>query len=162
MKKLLPIIIIICLVLSFQVATAANNTGKSLTKTTTIERLKDGSSYITVIKEVPRNSLSINTYSAKSKTGSKTLYFRNSKNKALWSVTVSGTFTYGNGSSKCIYAAPSANAISPAWSISSLSGTTHKNSTSAIASASKKQNGTFVHSRTKTVTLTCSSSGALT
>lgn len=93
MKKLISFLL--CTLLCFSLSTlTVSASEESLTK---IEVLEDGSYIETIITE---NS-DISLFAASStRTGSKTSTHKNSSGKVLWSVKVTGTFTYNGNISK--------------------------------------------------------------
>ncbi len=74
-----------------------------------IEYLDDGYYYETIIE--PKTPRGVQPQST-TKTKSKTVYFKNSKGKVQWYVKVTGTFKYGNGSSRCTAASVTAIVLS--------------------------------------------------
>ena len=71
-------------------------------------------------------------------------------------VKVTGTFTYGNGSSKCTSSSVTAESKSGAWKITSKSASKSGNK----ATAKRYYGGSVAETKNKTVTLTCSPSGS--
>lgn len=92
-------------------------------------------------------------------TKSKTSRYYNSKNELMWYVKVTGTFTYGNGTSKCTASSVTAKSNVAAWKISNKSAS--KSGNAAIGKATAKQyfDGTVVNTINRTVKLTCSPTG---
>ena len=118
----------------------------------------------TIIEEIPAeyNILNPNAKAAtNTKTGRKTTYYKNAADDVLWYVRVTGTFTYGNGSSKCTSATVSAESKNKTWKIASKSSSKSGSKAKATATAKQYLNGAPVGSVTKTVTLKCSSTGKL-
>lgn len=78
-----------------------------------------------------------------------------------WYVTVTGTFSYGNGSAKCISSSVKSGVYNNKWAISSKSAS--KSGATAIASATAKHSydNTAYETKKLTVRLTCSSTGVL-
>ena len=74
----------------------------------------------------------------------------------MWSVSVTGTFTYNGSSCTCTKATVSTTKPSAMWSLSNKKAS--KSSNKAIASVTGHSPGVTV---TRTVTLTCSPSGKL-
>lgn len=154
MKKLSAIFTIAALLLTFtfQPAFAADRV-----VSTEIEHLDDGSCYVTIIEDVP--SSGVQPFSTKTETKSKTTYYKNASGAVMWYVKVTGTFTYGDGTSKCISATPSAASQNANWKVSSISGGKSGNEAHATATGKQYVDGTVVDTKTKTVTLTCSPTG---
>lgn len=124
-----------------------------------IEYLDDGCYYETVIEsEAPGDGAQLQ---AKTKTKSNTVYFKNSKGEVQWYVKVTGTFTYGDGSSKCTAASATAVSKVAAWKISDKSSSKSGNAATAKATAKRYVDGSVAETRNKSVTLKCSSSGNL-
>ena len=154
MKKRIGIIIVAITLLIFPANVLAADTEQS---TPSIISLEDGS-YFTVVIEDENTSSNITLYST-SVTKSKTYTYYNSKGTKQWYVKVTGTFTYGNGTSKCNSSSVSAKSYVNAWKITSKSSS--KSGKTAIAKATAKQyyNGTVINTSNETVKLTCSSTG---
>ncbi len=89
MKKILPLVLFVVLLLATQSAFAST----TIVPTET-EYLPDGSCFVTVIEDV--HSSGTHPLSSKTVTKSKTAYYKNSAGKVMWWVKVTGTFTYGN------------------------------------------------------------------
>lgn len=126
----------------------------------TIEYLDDGSYYETIITDEPltANDISL-TATTQTVTKSKTTYFKNADGDTMWYVKVTGTFTYGNGSSKCTSSSVTAVSKNSDWKISSKSASKSANKATASATAKKYHLGVLIQTKSKTVTLTCSSTG---
>ena len=122
-----------------------------------IEYLDDGSYFETVITTESNSGMT--TLSSKSVTKTKTSYYKNSNGTILWYVKVTGTFTYGNGSSKCTSSSVTAELKSGAWKITSKSASKSGNKATAKATAKRYYGGSVAETKNKTVTLTCSPSG---
>ena len=112
MKKL--IMILTCLLL-FTICSPVY--GAEQIESSEIEYLDDGSYFETVITTEQNSGMT--TLSSKSVTKTKTSYYKNSSGTTLWYVKVTGTFTYGNGSSKCTSSAVTAASKSGVWKITS-------------------------------------------
>lgn len=66
----------------------------------------------------------IATYSSsKTRTGSKTKTYYSSDDKKLWSITVTGTFTYNGSSSKCTSCSGTKSIYSDSWKVDITSAT---------------------------------------
>lgn len=120
-----------------------------------VQYFDDGSYIITVIEDETSNIEFLST----TKTKSKTSTYHSSTGDSMWSVTVTGTFTYGNGTSKCTSSSINAKSYVSYWSISSKSASRSGNKASASATAVQTLNGRELQRLTKAVTLTCSSTG---
>ncbi len=154
MKKLSTIFAVVTLLLTFtfQPAFAADNVISM-----EVEYLEDGGRYVTIIEDVPTSD--IQPLSTKTETKSKTAYYENAAGKVMWYVKVTGTFTYGDGTSKCISATPSAASQNSDWKVSNVTGGKSGNKAYATATGKKYLDGTVIDTKTKTVTLTCSPTG---
>lgn len=119
-----------------------------------IEYLEDGSYIETTI-------FVSNDYARSQKTASKIARYNSSTGVQQWYVTVTGTFSYGNGSAKCISSSVKSGVYNNKWAISSKSAS--KSGATAIASATAKHSydNTAYETKKLTVRLTCSSTGVL-
>lgn len=122
-----------------------------------IEYLDNGSYIVTSIEELVDES-EMSLYSTTT-TKSKTATYYNAENVAKWYVKVTGTFTYGNGTSKCINSSVAAESYATTWKITSKSASKSGNTASANAIAKQYFDGTVVKTINRTVTLTCSPTG---
>ncbi len=123
-----------------------------------VEYLQDGSYFITTVMENSEIVVPLSITCSGSKT---TAYYSKSGSK-LWSVTVTGTFTYGSGSrAVCTKSTVSANVYSSSWRITNSSASKNGNNASATSTGTLYRNSTPIDSITKTVTLTCSVNGNL-
>lgn len=134
MKKL--IMILTCLLL-FTICSPVY--GAEQIKSSEIEYLDDGSYFETVITTESNSGMT--TLSSKSVTKTKTSYYKNSNGTILWYVKVTGTFTYGNGSSKCTSSSVTADSKSGAWKITSKSASKSGNKATAKATAKRYYGG---------------------
>ena len=92
-------------------------------------------------------------------TKSKTNTYYSKSNVKLWSVTVKGTFSYGNGTSTCLSASCSTISYDSAWSVGNKTASKSGNTAKASATGVHYVNGQSVESFTRIVTLTCSATG---
>ena len=152
-KRFLALLVLIIFVLSMQTASAAVSPYDSVS----VEYLDNGDSILTVIESIPSGDIA--TFATKTETKSKTSYYRNSSGTVLWYVRITGTFTYGNGTSKCTSQTPSAASEHADWKVSSATGSISGNTASATATGKKYLLGKVVDSIEKIVTLTCSPTG---
>lgn len=162
MKRILSFLIILTLIISFQSVFAAD-TYSTFTSIDSIqtEYFDDGSYFVTLIETIsdPQTEKTNPSRSSSTVTKSKTSIYHNSDGETVWSVKVTGSFTYGNGSATCNSVTPSASSNNSAWKVSNISGS--KSGASATASATGKQyyNNTVINTVNKSVTLTCSPTG---
>lgn len=118
----------------------------------------DDGSYI--VETLTIDNPSINLHSlTKRGTRSKTYY--SSDNIKQWSVTVTGTFSYGNGSSTCTASSVTAVSNTTDWAISSKSSSKSGNTAKASATAIQYLRGHEIQRKTLSTTLSCSSTGTL-
>lgn len=123
-----------------------------------MEYLEDGSYFTTTVTNNSEKATLFSNVRSGNKT---TTYYSRSGNK-LWSVTVTGTFTYGTGSrATCIKSTVSTNVYSSSWRITNSSASKNGNNASATSTGTLYRNSTPIDSITKTVTLTCSVNGNL-
>lgn len=156
-KRTLCIVLVITLILGTQSAFALSQESQVSPKTCTIEMLPDGSYFETIIEDV--NDQTMQTYSTTTKTKTKTTYHKNVNGEVLWYVSVTGTFTYGNGTAKCTSASPKAASENVSWKVSGVSGSKSGNNASATAIGKQYHKGEVISAIKKTVTLTCSPTG---
>lgn len=92
--------------------------------------------------------------------GKKTANIKNGST-ILWSVTVTGTFTYDGYHSTCTKAEVSTTCPSSYWRITSSSSSKSGASATARATGTRYNNGVAIESHTEAVTLVCGSDGTL-
>jgi hypothetical protein len=99
--------------------------------------------------------------SLKTKTGSKTNKYKDSNGTVLYTLTVSGVFTYTGSSSTCTSSSTNATAPTTDWTV--ISNTSSKSGNKATAKGIYNQHldGRLVQTKTCTITLTCSATGSL-
>ena len=149
MKKIIMIISIIALIVMPSNVYSLNDNSH-----TKIEYLADGSYYETTINY-------FNSFARSQKSSSKTLKYYSSNNEPCWYVTVTGTYTYGNGTAKCTASKVTAGTYKNNWKIVNKSSSKSGATAIASAKANKLYNGHEIETKTKTVKLTCSSTGSL-
>lgn len=117
--------------------------------------------FVTVIEDEPGNTdfVVCSSSSKKTATKSKTTYCKNSKGKVMWYVKVTGTFRYGNGTSKCIKSRVKAKSKSKMWSVYDKHAWKTGNKAKAKAKGKLHVHGVTVKTIRKTVTLKCSPTG---
>lgn len=149
MKKIITILTILSsiLFLSFPVF--------ALEQKKEIIQLDNGYYLETIIEETPT------TRASNQKTAKKTGNYKNAQGTTMFSVTVTGTFTYTGSSSTCTKSVASATSKNANWKISSKSASKSGNKATAKATAKRYVDGTAVETQNCTVTLTCSSNGSL-
>lgn len=154
MKKF--IILLLAITLSFYCPLPAS--AATSTDTTIVETFEDGSYIETIIEEVvvPSTRSSTSTIS-----GKKTSTYRNSSGTALWSISVTGTFTYNGSSASCTKSTVSTSSYSSNWKVSSSSASKSGATAKATATFKQYKDGIYITSTTQSVTLTCSKTGTL-
>ena len=100
----------------------------------------------------------INTLARSSKSGTKTEKYKNASGEVMWSISVTGTFSYNGSSCTCTKATVSTTKPSSMWSLSNKKASKSGNKAIASVTGKKISAGTSV---TRTVTLTCSPTGKL-
>lgn len=153
MKKLMALLLSLVTVLSMTcVAFAGEMPTTSKTYPAEYEYFYDVSYMVTTITE----SSSAFIRASRSKTGSKTAKYYSSSGSALWSVTVTGTFSYTGSSATCKSASVSTKIYNSAWSLVS----SYAKPCGATAPATAKYNNSFTY-KSLSVTLTCKANGVL-
>ena len=135
---------------------SANTSNAAVIVKQNIEYLPDGSYYETTIttKEDIR-FLSLGRTASASRSGNKTTTYTSSSGAKLWSVTVTGNFSYVKGkSSKC-------TSSSVSWKISNKSSSKSGNTATASATVLQYSGTRPVNSVTRKVSLTCDVNGIL-
>jgi hypothetical protein len=125
----------------------------------TTEYLPDGSYYETII-ETSSPSFSLFATSS-TKSGSKTVNYKNSSGTVLWYVKVSGSFTYNGSTSSCTSSTVTAASQSSYWTISGKSASKSGNVATASATAKRYSGSIVVQTVNETIHLTCSANGTL-
>lgn len=110
----------------------------------------------TIIKES-----TIITFATQTKTGSKTKNYRTSAGKVLYSIKVSGTFTYTGSSSTCTDSSVTATSYDSTWKVSSKSASKSKNIATAKATMKHYYDNSVAQITYPSVSLTCSAKGEL-
>lgn len=119
----------------------------------------DNGDYLVTTLENESSTPDISLFATTTTTKSKISRYYNANNEIMWYVKVTGTFTYGNGTSKCTSSTVTAQSNVTAWKITSKSASKSGNTASATATAKQYFDGTVVNTIKRTVTLTCSSTG---
>lgn len=126
-----------------------------------IEYLSDGSYYETTITYNTSTPFLMRAASS-TQSGRKTTTYTSSSGTKLWSVTVTGNFSYVKGkSAKCTSSSVSAASYSASWKISNKTSSKSGNTATATAIGSKYSGSTFIASYTRKVSLTCDVNGHL-
>lgn len=122
---------------------------------TTYEYFDDGTMLVTSITEELTNR------SSGTKSAHKSQYYCDSNGNKLWSVTVSGTFTYTGSSSKCTKASVNTTVYNSDWKITNSTASHSGNSATATATAKKYYLSTIISTKPLSVTLSCDKNGNL-
>ena len=101
------------------------------------------------------------TRATNSITGKKTASIKNSSGAVLWSVSVTGKFTYTGSKATCTSSTVNAQSNNSYWKIKSKSSSKSGNKAIGTAKADNYFEGKVVLTQTKKVTLTCSATGKL-
>lgn len=135
------------------------------TKANTIKGTdKESIHCITVIEEIPSYTnpgISLYSTAAKTKTGSKTVYYKNANNETLWYVKVTATFSYNGSTSTCKSASVTANSNNSSWKVSNKKSSYSGNHGTASATGKKYLFGIVTSTINRSVTLTCLPNGTL-
>lgn len=155
MKKTLYFLILFSLLLLYPQTTYATP------NITQIEYLEDGSYFVTTIEsQTDLNSIGLRAATS-TRSGNKTITYKSSSGSSLWSVTVSGKFSYNGSSATCTSSTVSATSYSSNWKISSKSASKSGSKASATATGKQYKGSTAISSISQSVTLTCSKGGSL-
>lgn len=126
-----------------------------------IEYLSDGSYYETTITYNTFTPFLMRAASS-TQSGRKSTTYTSSSGTKLWSVTVTGNFSYVKGkSAKCTSSSVSAASYSASWKISNKSSSKSGNTATATAIALQYSGTKPVNSVTRKVSLTCDVNGHL-
>lgn len=158
MKKLrqfIGICTLCCFIFTGQFAYGQTPGSESAPVQESIEYFEDGSYIITAIEDIDSEFSFFSTSTTKAKA---VTYFNNSGQKQ-WSITVTGTFTYGNGSAVCTASKVSTTVYNNEWSLTGKSASKSGNKATAKATGIHYVQGREVERHTETVTLTCSPTG---
>ena len=157
MKNLFKAAVCLLLVLSFFPAFTARVSASSEDVTVYTTYLPDGSYYVTTIGELPSSSVSTMSTSQQ-KSGYKKSVKYDSNNKEMFSLTVTGVFTYDGKTAKATSAQYSEEIYAAGWSFSDGSAVCSGNTATAY--------GTFkllwlFNAQNLSVSLSCSPTGEL-
>ena len=123
------------------------------------EVFEDGSYFQVTIMEISSDAVRRAT---NTKTGSKVYNYVDSNHKSLWTITVKGSFTNNDSTSKCTNSSVSVKSYVSNWTVSGAKA--WKSGSTAYASAQGKMKnvlGQTTRTVNKQVSLTCSPSGKL-
>ena len=145
MKKIITLLTIVSSILFLSLPVSALDQKKEIIK------LDNGYYLETIIEET----------SMARAANQKTANYKNAQGAIMFSVTVTGTFTYTGSSSTCTKSVAEASSKNTNWKISSKSASKSGNKATAKAIAKRYVDGVAVETQNCTVTLTCSSNGSL-
>jgi len=155
MKKLISLLLVTIVTLSFTGIIASAYENRTSVVHQTIEHFEDGGYFVTTIESDTTDSLRLARASS-SKSGSKTAIYYNSKGVAQWSIKVTGKFTYTGSTSSATSA--SKTLTYHVSGCSSSSNGAYTSGRSAVGYATVKHGGLSTY---KSVTLSCSANGTL-
>lgn len=95
------------------------------------------------------------------KYGHKTATYKSSSGNTIWTITVSGIFTYNGKSSKCTKSTVTTTCVNSNWKITNKSSKKVDSTATASATATKYTNKVAVQTIKRSVSLSCSKSGKL-
>ena len=158
MKNIITIITTLAIILTAPVNVSAqmvNNTNFN----SQIIYLENGDYLETKIQseqtKLPLSEISLFTRSTKQITKTKTSTYKSASGKSMWSVSITGTFTYNGSSAKCV----SCSHSSKTYTTKSISSSKKDNSATANVVAVHTVNGS--NSIKRYVTITCSKNGTI-
>lgn len=120
----------------------------------TITTFDDGSYLEIVITEG-------NTRASNSKSGQKTLSYKNSNGEVEWKAVLSASFTYTGSSATCTSASCTVTTYSSDWYVVSKSTTRSGNTATTQLTMGEKYLGVTISKPSYTITLSCSNNGTL-
>ena len=91
----------------------------------------------------------------------KTSTYKSASGKSMWSVSITGTFTYNGSSAKCVSCSHSSKTYTTNWTIKSISSSKKDNSATVNAVVVHTYNNTCKTNINKNVTITCSKNGTI-
>lgn len=123
-----------------------------------IEVFDDGS-YIESFTE--ENIIITLSRSSSTKSARKTYTYKSSTGKTLWTITVTGTFSYSGSSSSCTKSSISTTCPSSTFKLSSKSATKHNSTATATASFKQYNDSVYLRTITRSVSISCDKNGKL-
>ena len=99
--------------------------------------------------------------SSSTKSAKRTYTYKTSSGKILWTITVTGTFTYNGSSSSCTKASVSTTCPSITFKLASKSATKHNSTATATASFKQYNDSVYLRTITRSVSISCDKSGKL-
>lgn len=101
----------------------------------------------------------INTKATNTRVAKKTENYKNASGNTMWSITVTGTFTYDGISSKCINAEGSSKSNNANWKVSKPTARKFGNTASASGEGKRYISLVCVETISRTVNLSCDKNG---
>ena len=164
MKNIITIITTLAIILTTPVNVSAQ-TVKNTDFNSHIIYLENGDYLETKIQseqtKLPLSEISLFTRSTKQITKTKTSTYKSASGKSMWSVSITGTFTYNGSSAKCVSCSHSSKTYVASWSIKSISSSKKDNSATVNAVVVHTYNNTCKTNINKNVTITCSKNGTI-
>lgn len=158
MKKIITLFLALALTLSLAPCAFAKTMGSGETQ---VQHLDDGSYIETTITETPslfNGGVSL-LAATTTKTKTKTSKFYNSSDALIWQFSVKGTFTYGNGSSKCTASSVSGTSYNKYIVLSDRKAWKSGNTAYASIVSSNINPLIPVYKKTYSLSLSCSAKG---
>lgn len=126
-------------------------------KATCVDDFENNDYYIeTIITNTPTTFIPFAQFSTRTITKTKTATMKAADGTALWSVSITGTFTYDGTTSKCISCSHTAMTYVNSWRITSVTSHKSNNSATAIAIAMHE-----TKQYSQAVTITCDKNGTI-
>ncbi|MCI5620492.1 MAG: hypothetical protein MR355_02835 [Lachnospiraceae bacterium] len=155
-KILLSVLSFMCVFnLIFSLSSISADAAENTDTLTSYEHLPDGSFIVTCtsIDSTARSSGTI--------TAHRTKYYKDASGNNLWSVTVTGTFTYNGSSSQCTNSSVNAQSYNSDWKIYSTNASRSGNTATATGTAQTYYKNTVINTYSLSVSLTCDKNGNL-
>ena len=160
MKKVLSFLLIIISVIFTSTNASAVVSTPKLYEQRSIEYINSDLYVETVITGETNHNTYISTFATnKTITRTKTNYYKNNSGKVLWTVSVTGTFTYNGVTSKCISCSHSTTSPGAYWTIKSSTSYKAANYATASATATYTGNTGAAKDYSRTVMLQCDEDG---
>lgn len=153
MKRAFLVLLILTMICCSVLCTPVSASTLTESKTT-IEYLENGDYIETIItwETSPTRA---------SKKASKTANYKGSGDTTLWSITVTGTFTYNGSTSSCTACSHSSQSYNSLWTINSVSSSRSGNTATATGTATLQLPLVAPKTYSMSVKLTCSANGTL-
>lgn len=159
MKKITILFFSILLMLSLNTNIYASESMDS-NEYSIIKTFSDGSYIKSVLIDDSTDCSSL-ARKTSTKTGRRVYSYESSSGKLLWTITITGTFSYTGSSSKCTKSEISTTCPASNWKLSEKKAYTSGSSAKATASFKQYKKDVYLQTITRTVTLSCNKSGKL-